>query len=107
MRNGGTRNLPPNHTSPASIERGRAEKEDREIVQRAKADETAHRLMTIPGIGPVTAVALTALAPPAQTFRRGRDFAAWVGLTHGARVRLPRRCRRLVQPAGSVLAGVG
>ena len=54
---------------------------DREIVQRAKADETAHRLMTIPGIGPVTAVALTALAPPAQTFRRGRDFAAWVGLT--------------------------
>ena len=52
---------------------------DREIVQRAKADETAHRLM--PGIGPVTAVALTALAPPAQTFRRGRDFAAWVGLT--------------------------
>src|SRR4051812_33828472 len=54
---------------------------DREIVQRAKADETAHRLMTIPGIGPVTAVALTALAPPTQTFRRGRDFAAWVGLT--------------------------
>jgi transposase len=54
---------------------------DREIVRRAKADETAHRLMTIPGIGPVTAVALTALAPPAQTFRRGRDFAAWVGLT--------------------------
>jgi transposase len=54
---------------------------DREIVQRAKADETAHRLMTIPGIGPVTAVALTALAPPAQTFRRGRDFAAWMGLT--------------------------
>ena len=42
---------------------------DREIVQRAKADETAHRLMTIPGIGPVTAVALTALAPPAQTFQ--------------------------------------
>src|SRR5215210_6678636 len=40
---------------------------DREIAQRAKADETAHRLMTIPGIGPVTAVALTALAPPAQT----------------------------------------
>jgi transposase len=54
---------------------------DREVVQRVKADETAHRLMTIPGIGPVTAVALTALAPPAQTFTRGRDFAAWVGLT--------------------------
>ena len=54
---------------------------DREVAQRAKADETARRLMTIPGVGPVTAVALTALAPPAQTFGRGRDFAAWVGLT--------------------------
>jgi transposase len=54
---------------------------DREVAQRAKADETARRLMTIPGVGPVTAVALTALPPPAQSFRRGRDFAAWLGLT--------------------------
>ncbi len=54
---------------------------DREVAQRAKADETARRLMTIPGVGPVTAVALTVLAPPAEMFQRGRDFAAWVGLT--------------------------
>ena len=38
---------------------------DREIARRAKADETARRLMTIPGIGPITATALLALAPPA------------------------------------------
>jgi transposase len=54
---------------------------DREIAQRARENETARRLMTIPGVGPVTAVALAALAPPAETFKRGRDFAAWVGLT--------------------------
>ena len=48
---------------------------------RAKADATAKRLMTIPGVGPITATALVALAPPASTFRRGRDFAAWLGLT--------------------------
>jgi transposase len=54
---------------------------DREIAQRAKEDETARRLMTLPGVGPVTAVALVALAPPAETFKCGRDFAAWVGLT--------------------------
>lgn len=54
---------------------------DREITARAKADETAKRLMTIPGIGPVAATALVALAPAASTFRRGRDFAAWLGLT--------------------------
>jgi transposase len=54
---------------------------DREVAQRAKENETARRLMTIPGVGPVTAVALVALAPPAETFKCGRDFAAWVGLT--------------------------
>lgn len=53
---------------------------DREIAKRAREDETARRLMTIPGIGPITATALTALAPPPQTFARGRDFAAWLGL---------------------------
>jgi transposase len=54
---------------------------DREILQRAKENDVARRLMTIPGIGAVTATAITALAPAAATFRRGRDFAAWVGLT--------------------------
>ncbi len=39
------------------------------------------RRMTIPGIGPITATALAALAPPPETLRKGRDFAAWVGLT--------------------------
>src|SRR5215218_8318400 len=54
---------------------------DREIARHAKENAVARRLMTIPGIGAVTAAALTALAPPAHTFRRGRDFAAWLGLT--------------------------
>jgi transposase len=54
---------------------------DREITKRAREDETARRLMTIPGIGPITATALLALAPAPESFRKGRDFAAWVGLT--------------------------
>ena len=54
---------------------------DREIALRAKEDEAARRLMTIPGIGPVTAAALVALAPDPHAFRSGRDFAAWLGLT--------------------------
>ncbi|MBB6229482.1 transposase [Polymorphobacter multimanifer] len=52
---------------------------DREIAARAKADPVAQRLMTVPGIGPVTATALVALAPASSTLRRGRDFAAWLG----------------------------
>ena len=54
---------------------------DREIARRAREDADARRLMTIPGIGPITATAILALAPPAETFRKGRDFAAWLGLT--------------------------
>jgi transposase len=54
---------------------------DRELARRAKEDAEAKRLATIPGIGPITATALVALAPPAQAFKRGRDFAAWPGLT--------------------------
>jgi transposase len=54
---------------------------DKEIARRAREDEAARRLMTIPGIGPITATAIVALAPPPETFRRGRDFAAWLGLT--------------------------
>lgn len=54
---------------------------DREIARRAREDEVARRLMTIPGVGPIGATAILALAPPAETFAKGRDFAAWLGLT--------------------------
>jgi transposase len=54
---------------------------DREIAGRAKQDQDARRLVTIPSVGPVIATAMLALAPPAEGFRSGRDFAAWLGLT--------------------------
>jgi transposase len=54
---------------------------DRKVRERARADEMARRLMTIRGVGPVTALALSVLAPPPETFARGRDLAAWIGLT--------------------------
>lgn len=54
---------------------------DREIGSRLKEDETARRLMTIPGIGRIAATAMVAIAPDAKSFARGRDFAAWLGLT--------------------------
>lgn len=54
---------------------------DAEIARRAKANEVARRLMTVPGIGPLIAMAIAVLAPPPETFRKARDFAAWLGLT--------------------------
>ena len=53
---------------------------DAEITRRAKENEVARRLMTVQGMGPLIATALATLAPPPDTFRRARDFAAWLGL---------------------------
>ncbi|RWR28449.1 hypothetical protein D2T31_13925 [Sinirhodobacter populi] len=30
----------------------------------------------MPGVGPITAMALAAFAPPMDSFRQGRDFSA-------------------------------
>lgn len=42
--------------------------------------ETTRRLRTMPGVGPILALAVETFAPPMESFRRGRDFAAWLGL---------------------------
>ena len=53
---------------------------DAEIARRAKENDVARRLMTIPGIGPLIATAIAVLAPAPESFRKARDFAAWLGL---------------------------
>jgi len=52
-----------------------------EIRMQVRRDDVTSRLMTIPGIGPICAAAMVAFAPPPETFAKGRDFAAWAGLT--------------------------
>jgi transposase len=44
------------------------------------AHPVCQRLVTIPGIGPLTATALVAAVSDATHFKNGRHFAAWVGL---------------------------
>jgi transposase len=53
---------------------------DDEFALEARTDETARLLTSIPGIGPLNATALSAAIGNAQTFGRGRDLAAWLGL---------------------------
>src|SRR4029453_5227091 len=53
---------------------------DDELAERARADDAARRLVTIPGIGVLTAAALVAAFGNARTFARGRGLAAWLGL---------------------------
>jgi transposase len=58
----------------------RIEAFDDEFAAEARSDETARLLTTIPGIGPLNATALVAAIGKAETFGRGRDLAAWLGL---------------------------
>lgn len=53
---------------------------DAEFAAEAKENEAARRLMSIPGIGPLNATALVAAVGDAETFARGRNLAAWLGL---------------------------
>jgi transposase len=50
------------------------------IVAHARSDETARRLATIPGIGPITASLITATVADIGVFESARHFAAWLGL---------------------------
>jgi transposase len=49
---------------------------DRTIAKVAQKDETAGRLMSIPGFGPITASAMAATIRDASNFVGPREFAA-------------------------------
>ncbi len=54
---------------------------DRELTQISRHSDIAQRLMAIPGIGVITSTALIASVPDINIFKRGRQFAAWLGIT--------------------------
>jgi len=58
----------------------RIEAKTKALKALAAETNTARRLQTMPGVGPLTALAVEAFAPDMAQFRSGRDFAAWLGL---------------------------
>jgi transposase len=71
----------------------RIEAFDAEFAARAREDDDARRLATIPGIGVMNATALVAAVGNGRAFSRARDLAAWLGLvprqmTTGGKTRL-------------------
>jgi transposase len=63
-----------------------AEKTTR-IIERATKLKTpaaqsdrARRHQTMPGVGPLTAIAVEAFGPDMTQFNTGRDFGSWLGL---------------------------
>jgi transposase len=65
------------------------------------SDETAKRLMTIPGVGPVTASAIVTTIQDIGDFASGREFAAFLGLTPRQSRRRSRLARRCLSPKPS------
>ena len=53
---------------------------DRHLLQLARTLPAAQRLQQIPGVGVITATALIGSVPHIHAFRRGRNFASWLGL---------------------------
>jgi transposase len=58
----------------------------RRVLWQARTDETCRRMMTVPGIGAVTATAFIATVDDPERFRRSSSVGAYFGLT-------PRRCQ--------------
>src|ERR1700742_1382131 len=54
---------------------------DRAIRQLTKKDAAARRLMTVPGVGPVVALAYIAVIDDPQRFPHSRDVGAYLGMT--------------------------
>ncbi len=50
------------------------------IKELAAATPVSKRLQTMPGVGPLVAMAVETFAPDMTSFNNGRDFAAWLGL---------------------------
>jgi transposase len=53
---------------------------DRAVAEQAHARPAARRLMTHPGVGPVTALAFTLTMGPAERFCRGKQVTSYLGL---------------------------
>jgi transposase len=53
---------------------------DRRLEQFAQDNDAVKRLLTIPGVGLLTATAAVAATPDPGAFKNGRQYAAWLGL---------------------------
>jgi transposase len=72
---------------------------EQQITSLNRECEPARRIMTMPGIGPLTASAITASVASGHEFSNGRQFAAWLGLvprqhSTGGNTRLGRITKR-------------
>ena len=79
---------------------------DRQLRALASADPVSERLLTVPGVGTLTATALLGAVGHIHAFRRGRQFASWLGLTSQSRGRRHQeRLQAVGDPRGRAATG--
>jgi transposase len=61
--------------------RDRTAELDRQLVASVRENAVCRLLMTMPGVGAVTAASYVAAVETPESFARSRDVGAWVGLT--------------------------
>lgn len=74
---------------------------DKELAALAKQDATCARLMTVPGVGPVTALRFVAALDEIQRFPNAHKVEAYLGLTPGENSSSDRQQRTSITKAGS------
>ena len=61
--------------------RAQAAELGRKVLAQARADEKCRLLMSVPGVGAITATAFIAAVEDPANFKRSRSVGAWLGLT--------------------------
>lgn len=74
---------------------------DRELRTIAKNDECCRRLMSVPGVGPTTAVAFKATLDSVERFTDAHRVQAYLGLTPGEYASSDKQIRTGITKAGS------
>lgn len=74
---------------------------DEDLVQEANADKTCQRLMTVPGVGPVTALCFVAAVDEIDRFASAHALESYVGLVPGEDSSSERERRTSITKAGA------
>jgi transposase len=74
---------------------------DRELTRYARQDELCRRLMTVPGIGPITSIRFKATLDDSTRFRNAHAVESYLGLVPGERSSSERQLRLGITKAGA------
>lgn len=77
---------------------------DKELKELCEQSLECQRLMTVPGVGPVTALAFASAIDESSRFNRGAQVASYLGLTPGEKTTGFRTNRTSITKAGSAAA---